>query len=71
MLLFMYSICATLICLFWAFTLYYLLIRVHLLTYWSFLVGEKCGAVAAIHVSHAYTVTVSPVKLPVMGVGIL
>lgn len=51
--------------------LYYLLIGVHLLTYWSFLVGEKCGAVAAIHVSHAYTVTVSPVKLPVMGVWIL
>lgn len=35
----------------------------HLLTNWSFLIGEKCGAVAAIHIGHAYVVTVSPVKL--------
>lgn len=37
---------------------------VHLLTYWSFLIGEKCGVVATIHVGHAYVVTISPVQLP-------
>lgn len=36
----------------------------HLLTDWPFLIGEKCGMVAPIHVSHAYIVTISPVQLP-------
>lgn len=38
-----------------------------MLTYWSLLIGEKCGAVATIHVGHAYVITVSPVKLPEEG----
>lgn len=35
-----------------------------LLTHWPFLIGEKCGVVATIHVSHAYIVPISPVQLP-------
>lgn len=38
-----------------------------MLTYWSFLICEKCCVVATIHVSHAYVVTVSPVQLPEEG----
>lgn len=40
---------------------------VHLLTYWSFLIGEKRGVVATVHVGHTYVVTVSPVQLPEEG----
>lgn len=36
----------------------------HHLTHWSFLVGEKQGAVITIHVSHADVVTICPIKLP-------
>lgn len=36
----------------------------HHLTYWSFLVGEKQGAVISIHVCNADVVTISPIKLP-------
>lgn len=38
--------------------------RYFLLTHWSFLIGEKYGAVTTIHVRHAYVVTISPVHLP-------
>lgn len=36
----------------------------HLLTYWSLLIGKKRGLVAAVHVSHAYVIAISPVQLP-------
>lgn len=35
-----------------------------MLTYWTFLIGEKRGLVGTIHVSHTYVVTISPVQLP-------
>lgn len=44
-------------CVFWLET-------AHLLTYWSLLIGKKRGVVAAVHVSHTYVISVSPVQLP-------
>ena len=40
-----------------------------MLTYWSLLISEKCGAVATIHVGHADVVPISPVKFPEEGYG--
>lgn len=43
-------------------------VRVQPLTYWCFLIGEECGAIATIHVSHANVVPIRPVELPDWGI---